>query len=145
MKAAVTVVSALDDATYSAWCRLLPQLSSTAATPTRERLQEVIAVPGNRVLVASAKSEIIGFLTVVVVPIPTGRVALIEDVVVDERVRGEGIGRSLVVAAIDIARTAGARHIDLTSRPIREAGNNLYQSLGFFQRDTNVYRLQVTS
>ena len=34
----------------------------------------------------------------------------------------------------------GAKSTNLTSRPEREAANRLYRSLGFEQRDTNVYR-----
>ena len=34
----------------------------------------------------------------------------------------------------------GAKTIDLTSRPSREAANRLYQRLGFEMRETNVYR-----
>jgi len=38
------------------------------------------------------------------------------------------------------ARERGAKTVDLTSRPSREAANRLYQRLGFVARDTNVYR-----
>jgi len=35
---------------------------------------------------------------------------------------------------------AGAKTVDLTSRPSREAANRLYRRLGFVERETNVYR-----
>ena len=57
--------------------------------------------------------------------------------------RGEGIGEQLTEAAIAEARRRGARTIDLTSRPSREAANALYQKMGFELRETNVYRLVV--
>ena len=53
---------------------------------------------------------------------------------------GRGIGEALNQAAIERARAAGARTVDLTSRPSREAANRLYQRLGFVERETNVYR-----
>jgi ribosomal protein S18 acetylase RimI-like enzyme len=87
--------------------------------------------------------DIVGTLTLVVFPIPTGTRALIEDVVVDETARGRGVGEALTHAAIDRARAAGARTVDLTSRPSREAANRLYQRLGFEQRETNVYRFDA--
>jgi ribosomal protein S18 acetylase RimI-like enzyme len=72
--------------------------------------------------------------------IPTGVRAWIEDVVVDESARGQGVGHALNARALEIAEGAGARTVDLTSRPSREAANRLYRRLGFVQRDTNVYR-----
>ena len=139
----ITVLRALDAATYASLCRLLPQLSTTAETPGLEQLRDVIEAPSNHVLVARLRDETVGMLTVVVLPMPTGRVARIEDVVVSEAARGQGIGRALALAAVDVARAAGAKHVELTSRPSREAANSLYQSLGFVARDTNVYRLPL--
>ena len=75
--------------------------------------------------------------------IPTGVRAWIEDVVVDEAARGQGAGQSLVVAAIEHAQKIGARTVDLTSRPSREAANRLYQRAGFQLRETNVYRVTL--
>ena len=79
-------------------------------------------------------------LTIVLFPIPTGTRAWIEDVVVDEDARGRGVGALLTQAALDLAVAHGARTVDLTSRPGREAANRLYARLGFEQRQTNVYR-----
>jgi len=81
-------------------------------------------------------------MTLVVFRIPTGVRAWIEDVVVDEAARGRGVGEALNRVAIQRAHDAGARTVDLTSRPSREAANRLYSRLGFEQRDTNVYRLE---
>ena len=69
--------------------------------------------------------------------------AWIEDVVVDEAARGQGVGEALNRAALERAATAGARTVDLTSRPSREAANRLYQRLGFEPRETNVYRYDL--
>jgi ribosomal protein S18 acetylase RimI-like enzyme len=74
--------------------------------------------------------------------IPTGLRAWIEDVVVDEDARGRGVGAALNQVAIALADELGARTIDLTSRPSREAANRLYQRLGFVARETNVYRFE---
>jgi ribosomal protein S18 acetylase RimI-like enzyme len=77
--------------------------------------------------------------------IPTGVRAWIEDVVVDEEARGHGVGELLNRAALDLARELGAKTVDLTSRPSREAANRLYQRIGFVARDTNVYRYSLDS
>ena len=63
-----------------------------------------------------------------------------EDVVVDSSARGQGAGRALVEAAVAHAGELGARTVDLTSRPSREAANRLYRRAGFELRETNVYR-----
>jgi diadenosine tetraphosphate (Ap4A) HIT family hydrolase len=79
-------------------------------------------------------------LTLVVFRIPTGLRAWIEDVVVDEAVRGRGVGEVLSQEAVRRALGLGARTVELTSRPSREAANRPYQRLGFVRRDSNVYR-----
>ena len=68
------------------------------------------------------------------------RLIRVEDVVVDEAVRGRGVGEALNQEAIRRAVGLGARTVELTSRPSREAANRLYQRLGFTRRDSNVYR-----
>jgi ribosomal protein S18 acetylase RimI-like enzyme len=79
-------------------------------------------------------------MTLVVFPIPTRVRAWIEDVVVDGDARGRGVGEALNRRALDLARSLGAKTVDLTSRPSREAANRLYQRIGFEPRETNVYR-----
>lgn len=126
-----------------AFGRLTPQLSSSNPPPSAEALAAIAASDATRLLVAWADGEIVGSLTLVLVRIPTGLRAIIEDVVVDERSRGQGVGRALNEAALEVARAAGAVTVDLTSRPTREAANRLYLSLGFEVRDTNVYRYKL--
>ena len=75
--------------------------------------------------------------------IPTGLRAWVEDVVVDAAARGQGAGQALVGAALAHADALGARTVDLTSRPTREAANRLYRRCGFEQRETNVYRFAL--
>ncbi len=120
--------------------RLVPQLSSSAPPPSEVDLGEIVGSPGCVLFVARVGGEIIGMLTLATYRIPTGLNAVIEDVVVDDTVRGRGTGAALVQAALDEAARRRARHVDLTSRPSREAANRLYQKMGFDVRDTNVYR-----
>jgi ribosomal protein S18 acetylase RimI-like enzyme len=95
------------------------------------------------VLVARLDGAIVGTLTLVTFRIPTGVRAWIEDVVVDDVARGHGVGDLLNRFALDLARAKGAKTVDLTSRPSREAANRLYQRIGFEPRDTNVYRYSL--
>ncbi|HQP45209.1 MAG TPA: GNAT family N-acetyltransferase, partial [Flexilinea sp.] len=61
----------------------------------------------------------------------------------DEQMRGRGVGEMLVRAAVDRARAEGAKTVDLTSRPSREAANRLYRRCGFEPRETNIYRFTI--
>jgi ribosomal protein S18 acetylase RimI-like enzyme len=124
--------------------RLVPQLSSSAPPPTEEDIADISRSPATVLLVArDSGGEIVGSLTLVLFRAPTGPRSWIEDVVVDEAQRGGGIGSALVNEALARARAAGARTVDLTSRPSREMANRLYVRLGFTRRETNVYRYQL--
>ena len=92
---------------------------------------------------AQGNRPILGMLSLVAFEIPTGVRAWVEDVVVDEAARGQGAGFALVEAAVEHAKNVGARTVDLTSRPSREAANRLYQRAGFQLRETNVYRVTL--
>ena len=106
-------------------------------------LQQMIDADAVRLLVARTDESIMGTLTLALFRIPTGVRAWIEDVVVDEAARGSGIGEALNRKALDLAKESGARTVDLTSRPSRQAANRLYQRMGFKPRGTNVYRYSL--
>ena len=137
----IEVVREGSDELVKAFGRLLPQLSRSAEPLDTAAIDTLVAWPGNTVLVALLDGEIVGTLTLVMFPIPTGTRAWIEDVVVDEATRGGGVGAALIQEAARLARANGARTVDLTSRPARAAANRLYERLGFRLRDSNVYRL----
>jgi ribosomal protein S18 acetylase RimI-like enzyme len=141
MSVAVEIVQDVSEELVKAFERLLPQLSRSAPVLDAAALRALVEWPGNRLLVARVDGEIMGTLTLVLFPIPTGLRAWIEDVVVDESARGRGVGAALTREAVRLARKAGARTVDLTSRPSREAANRLYERLGFEVRDSTVYRL----
>jgi ribosomal protein S18 acetylase RimI-like enzyme len=123
--------------------RLVPQLSRSSPPPDAAALQQIVDSDASILLVALEDDAIVGSLTLVVFGIPTGMRAWIEDVVVDESARGKGVGATLNGVALARAAAEGARTVDLTSRPSREAANRLYQRLGFVERETNVYRFEL--
>jgi ribosomal protein S18 acetylase RimI-like enzyme len=124
--------------------RLLPHLSSSSPAPTAAELGEMVDAPGTVLLVARGDDgRIVGTLTLVLFRIPTGLRAWIEDVIADPAASGQGVGRALNQAALDEARRRGARNVDLTSRPSREAANHIYRSMGFQPRETNIYRYEL--
>ncbi len=145
MEIQIEAASTVTDELVSAFDRLIPQLSSSSPPPSREHLENIIGSDSCSLLIARDDEQIVGSLTLVVFPIPTGARAWIEDVVVDSSARGKGVGEALNREALRIARDKGAVTVDLTSRPSREAANRLYQRIGFKKRDTNVYRYDIKS
>lgn len=134
-------VTEVTESLTDAYRVLIPQLSSSSNPPTGEALQRIIESDSAQIPIAEDENgEILGTMTLIIFQIPTGIRAWIEDVVVDSSARGKGIGKKLNLAALELAKQAGAKTVDLTSRPARQEANQLYRSIGFAERETNVYR-----
>jgi ribosomal protein S18 acetylase RimI-like enzyme len=140
MTVQVEVLDKVTGEVVDAFGRLLPQLSRSAPPLGPDALDALIGCPANTVLIARSAGAIAGTLTLVMFPLPSGLRAWIEDVVVDESARRQGIAEALTLEALRQAQEAGARTVDLTSRPSRVAAGSLYEKLGFTIRDTRVYR-----
>jgi ribosomal protein S18 acetylase RimI-like enzyme len=140
----VEIATTLTPAIVDAVERLVGQLSRSAAPPTTAELSDIVSSPATDLFIAiDDGGTIIGTATLVTFRIPTGMRAWIEDVVVDEAGRGQGVGTVLTEAMVERAQELGCRTVDLTSRPSRESANRMYQRAGFVARDTNVYRLDL--
>ena len=122
--------------------QLLPQLSSSATMPSEEYIESMLNNENFYLFVAEHEGAIVGMRSLVVVDIPTGRKAWIEDVVVDSRARGLHIGQALVEEAKVCAKEVGAKKIYLTSNPSRKAAHALYKKCGFEEYDTTVFRIK---
>lgn len=142
--ARVEIADEATDEILAALHRLIPQLSSSSAPVTVAELSEIISSDSSVLFIARVDGRIVGSLTLAVFRIPTGIRAWIEDVVVDESARGHGVGEALNRAALAEAKRRGAKTVDLTSRPSREAANRLYLRIGFVARETNVYRYDLS-
>jgi ribosomal protein S18 acetylase RimI-like enzyme len=138
----VEVADAATPEVTAAIAELLPLLSKSAVPPNEDEIAEIVGSPVSTLFLArdDETGRIVGTLTLVVFRIPSGVRAWIEDVIVSEEARGRGCGEALNRAALEAARGAGARTVELTSRPSREAANRLYRRIGFVERETNVYR-----
>lgn len=146
MSVTIEVASEVGDDIVEAFARLIPQLSKSSPPPSKAELQAIADHEACFLLIAREDDgAILGSLTLVVFPIPTAVRAWIEDVVVDDAARGKGVGELLNRRALEISAEHGAKTVDLTSRPSREAANRLYQRIGFEQRDTNVYRYSLSA
>lgn len=140
---AIERASVVDDELVEAFARLIPQLSSSSPPPTHDELAEIVGSSDSVLFIARLDGRIVGTLTLACYRIPTGLKSWIEDVVVDAAASRQGIGEALNRVALDEARRRGAKDVNLTSRPSREAANRLYQRIGFERRETNLYRSSV--
>ena len=125
--------------------RLLLQLSSSPVVFTQASLEEIVSSPSSHLFFAECEGAVVGMLTVGEYLAPTGRKMWVEDVVVDEAMRGRAIGRMLVEHAIAFAGSLGNGTLMLTSRPSRIAANSLYRSCGFEPKETNMYRMPIVA
>lgn len=124
---------------------LLSQLRENAEehTTTLSELSDIVKDHNTVCIVAQDGSRIVGMGMFYILQKFGKRIAHVEDVVVHSDFRGQGLGKSIMEAVIATARERGVRTLNLTSRPAREAANQLYQKLGFERKETNVYRLKV--
>ena len=139
-------VSEVTDEIYSAVKLLVPQLGAHKVIPTWDELNVLVRSECSTLLIArypDDHSGIAGILNLTIYRVPTGIRSIVEDVIVDEKMRRRGIAEALIRHAIELARQGGASTLALTSNPSREAANKLYQSVGFEKRETNSYLYKI--
>lgn len=97
-----------------------------------ERIERYRALD-SLVLVAEAGGEVVGFITVLVLPRfeVDDLFARITSLVVDAGVRERGIGRLLMQAAEDQAKASGAAWLEVTAGHHRPDARRLFESLGY--------------
>ncbi|HUD44660.1 MAG TPA: GNAT family N-acetyltransferase [Patescibacteria group bacterium] len=124
---------------------LLTQLDSQAKSLEEKDIKFMLSSGSNYLFIARCKetNQIVGMATLIIYRIPFGLKGIMEDVVVDNKFRKQGIGSQLIESVLQKAREKGVSYLDFTSRPLRESANNLYKRLGFEKRDTNVYRYKI--
>ena len=123
--------------------QLLRELSGKTVELDKEYFSEVLAQDHFYLLTARQTGNIVGMASIYFVRTLKGLKGYIDNVVVDNRHRGKGLGQDLIKRLIILAKRKGAKYIDLTSKPSRIEANLLYQKLGFKNRKTNVYRLDL--
>ncbi len=121
---------------------ILGQLTKHAEPMDTARLAMALEMPGN-VYVARVEGRIVGMLQRVDVRHLVRTKCWIEDFVVDEAYRGNGIATKLLEKAIAEAPKSAAS-INLTSKPMREGSHRLYAKLGFrLREETTLWRLTL--
>ena len=99
-----------------------------------DTFKAIEADPSNDLFVADLAGEIVGTFQLTVIPsMRRGGIlsAMVEAVVVDERVRGQGVGEAMMHFAIDEARRRHCTMLHLTSNKARTDAHRFYERLGF--------------
>ena len=141
IKMRIQKISAVEPMILEAINSFLNQLFEDERQITRKQVEDIISDRNSNLFFAvNEEGEYLGMITIGTYFSPSGKKAWIEDVVVDQKYRGEGVGIFLTTFAIEFAREIQSDVVMLTSKPSRISANNLYKKLGFEQRVTNVYR-----
>ena len=127
---------------HEAMQRFLNQLTTSPMVLTESMFHQLLSSENSHLFFIMKDEQIAGMLTVGIYYSPTGGKAWIEDVVVDETFRGQGISKLLVAHAIEFVKSKQIPLLMLTSNPKRIAANKLYQAMGFERKETNVYRMK---
>jgi GNAT superfamily N-acetyltransferase len=127
---------------HEAMQRFLNQLTTSPMVLTESMFHQLLASENSHLFFIMKDEQIAGMLTVGIYYSPTGGKAWIEDVVVDETFRGQGLSKLLVAHAIEFVKSQQIPLLMLTSNPKRIAANKLYQAMGFERKETNVYRMK---
>ncbi len=136
-------LSTLSQADIASLVSLMKELTREKAV-TSEMIMATVSDPSTHLFAAVEGGRITGCASLCVSHTPTGAKGTIEDVVVGSTFRGRHIGRLMMEHIIDYARREFSPiELHLTSRPVREAANRLYQSLGFYRYETNYYKIQL--
>lgn len=140
----IEIVTNADEELFEVFQRLVPQLTNNNPPPSLNDLVVIVQDSASTLMVArDDDKKIVGALTLAVYRVPSGVRAMIEDVIVDESARGQGVGEALIQRAIQLAKEKRVGTIALTSSPFREAANRLYVRMGFKKRETNAYQLKL--
>lgn len=124
--------------------RLLQELSPEDPSTTDARsLRRKLKREGAYIVVAREGDVIMGMASIFLIDALSERKAHIEDVVTGETHRGKGIARALMNKLESRARRWGAKKIDLTSNDEKEPAHYLYEALGYKERETNNFRLEL--
>jgi GNAT superfamily N-acetyltransferase len=96
--------------------------------------REIEADPNNELIVAELDSKVIGTLQLIVTPSLSyqgSKRSIVESVRVDSALRGQGIGREMMLWAIERAKERGCVSMHLTSHNDRTDAHRFYEKLGF--------------
>lgn len=140
----VGVVAEYSPELAEAMGRLRGQLSSRhdGSALAREQLEEIIESPWHAILIAVNEERIIGMAILSVIFGSIDRNIYLEDFVVEEGLRGQGVGEALWNKMLELGKEKGCKRMEFTSS---KPGMEEYytKKRGAEKRDTNCYRIEL--
>ena len=133
-------------------CHLLNQLFSQEAEFTPDSTNQTKALKTiiddstiGEIYVASKEGEIVGMVNLLytVSTALGGRVAILEDMVIDENHRGEDIGSSLLEYVLTISKEKGIQRLTLLTDGDNIAAHRFYEGMGFEKSSMIPLRIQL--
>jgi len=102
------------------------------AEEVRPRIEAISALPGEQLRVARVDGRAVGYVHFLLRRGISGEPRVeIAQVVVEEGLRGRGLGKALLMLAEEWARERGVRKMKLSSRATRPDAHRLYLNLGY--------------
>ena len=96
--------------------------------------REIDSDPNNELVVAELDGEVIGTFQLTFTPsisFQGGTRCTVESVRVDAKLRGQGIGKEMMLWAIERAKERGCMSMQLTTNSERNDAHRFYENLGF--------------
>ena len=133
------VVRNLEKKDAAAVARLIPQLTKNIFEPGRlaKRIGKITAQKTSQFFVAEIDGKVVGFGGLAWYVIPSkGLIGWVEEIVIDEESRGQGIGNKLLEKILLVAKEKNIKQVKLMST--NPVARKLYEKLGF-QKKENEY------
>ncbi len=139
--------SVLEQKDVDAVNRLMKQLSGSAQEIQKNKLTDILCQPNFRMIIFkdSDTDEVIGMASLCYYKTLYARrgAGQVEDVIIDEKYRGKGLGELIMKYVISTARNLRLETLELTSNPKQVEANSLYPKLGFKKDETNYYVMDL--
>ena len=123
---------------------LIPQLTQNINEPEKlvGRIGELTNMQGGQYVVVEVNGSVVGFGGLVWYTIPSkGLVGWLEEIVVDQAFRGQGIAKALIGELLKIAEQKYITTIKLTY--INSITNSLYEKFGFVKKDHQYFAKKI--
>lgn len=103
---------------------------------TLDNCRHLLQDPSSYLFVAELNNTIVGFITVTLrkTLIHQGLSGLINECVVAEKYRGEGIGKQMILATIEQCKQLGCCEVEVSTEKTNRDAKNLYLNCGFEER-----------
>ena len=145
MDVSVRAATAIDADRLVELCRQLGYVKSAAEVA--QSISDLNATRRDHVWVAEQETGFaVGWIHLTLATsLTTGWYGVIVGLVVDEAYRSHGIGRALVLRAIETAREAGVGHMRVRSQAARVEAHRFYRSVGFEdKKEQKVFDLNLS-